>query len=83
VDSTELVDRAAKHLKREFDILGGAAGAACWQVHARCGAPWCIFGGDVIAPCRCIGGSIYSLQMAVFARVGFISTPFPPLDSAK
>jgi biopolymer transport protein ExbD len=39
--------------------------------------------GDVNTPYRCIGGAIYSMQMAGFARVGFISSPFPPLDSAK
>ena len=82
VDSTELVDRAAKHLKREFDILGGEAAAAAGQSTPDL-LPEAHIRGDVNTPYRCIGGAIYSMQMAGFARVGFISTPFPPLDSAK
>ncbi|CAN1553688.1 Biopolymer transport protein ExbD/TolR [Sphingomonadaceae bacterium] len=82
VDSTELVDRAAKHLKREFDILGGPAAAAAGQITPDM-LPEAHIRGDVNTPYRCIGGAIYSMQMAGFARVGFISTPFPPLDSAK
>ncbi|MEY4869798.1 MAG: hypothetical protein RIS11_992 [Pseudomonadota bacterium] len=82
VDSTELVDRAAKHLKREFDILGGEAAAAAGQITPDM-LPEAHIRGDVNTPYRCIGGAIYSMQMAGFARVGFISTPFPPLDSAK
>jgi biopolymer transport protein ExbD len=82
VDSTELVDLAAKHLKREFDILGGEAAAAAGQITPDM-LPEAHIRGDVNTPYRCIGGAIYSMQMAGFARVGFISTPFPPLDSAK
>jgi biopolymer transport protein ExbD len=82
VDSTELVDRAAKHLKREFDILGGEAAAAAGQITPDM-LPEAHIRGDVNTPYRCIGGAIYSMQMAGFVRVGFISTPFPPLDSAK
>jgi biopolymer transport protein ExbD len=82
VDSTDLVDRAAKHLKREFDILGGEAAAAAGQITPDM-LPEAHIRGDVNTPYRCIGGAIYSMQMAGFARVGFISTPFPPLDSAK
>ena len=82
VDSTELVDRAAKHLKREFDILGGEAAAAAGHITPDM-LPEAHIRGDVNTPYRCIGGAIYSMQMAGFARVGFISTPFPPLDSAK
>ena len=82
VDSTELVDRAAKHLKREFDILGGEAAAAAGQITPDM-LPEAHIRGDVNTPYRCIGGAIYSMQMAGFARVGFISSPFPPLDSAK
>jgi biopolymer transport protein ExbD len=82
VDSTELVDRAAKHLKREFDALGGPAAAAAGQITPDM-LPEAHIRGDVNTPYRCIGGAIYSMQMAGFARVGFISTPFPPLDSAN
>lgn len=80
VDSTELVDRAAKHLKREFDALGGEAAAAAGQITPDM-LPEAHIRGDVNTPYRCIGGAIYSMQMAGFARVGFISSPFPPLNS--
>ena len=82
VDSTELVDRAAKHLKREFEALGGEAAAAAGAITPDM-LPEAHIRGDVNTPYRCIGGAIYSMQMAGFARVGFISSPFPPLDSAK
>lgn len=82
VDSSELVDRAAKHLKREFEALGGAAAAEAGAITPDM-LPEAHIRGDVNTPYRCIGGAIYSMQMAGFARVGFISSPFPPLDSAK
>lgn len=72
VDSNELVDKAAKHLKKEFEALGGEANVAnikpedLPEAHIR---------GDINTPYRCIGGAIYSMQMAGFAKVGFISTP--------
>ena len=74
IDSNELVDRAAKHLKAEFEKLGGKAAADAGliepdmlpEVHIR---------GDINTPYRCIGGTIYSMQLAGFARVGFISSP--------
>ena len=82
VDSTELVDRAAKHLKKEFEALGGEAAAKAGAITPDM-LPEAHIRGDVNTPYRCIGGAIYSMQMAGFARVGFISSPFPPLDSAK
>ena len=33
--------------------------------------------GDVDTPYKCIGGAIFAMQMAGFARVGFISEPPP------
>jgi biopolymer transport protein ExbD len=32
---------------------------------------------DAAAPYRCIGGVVYTLQLAGFSRVGFISEPLP------
>ena len=80
VDSNELVEKAEKHLKREFDALGGEANAAnilpedLPEAHIR---------GDINTPYRCIGGAIYSMQMAGFARVGFISSPFEITNASK
>lgn len=78
VDSTQLIDMAVKKLENEIEALGGrdavmaAAKAGTLgpddmpEVHIR---------GDVNAPYRCIGGAIYQMQNAGFAKVGFISTP--------
>jgi biopolymer transport protein ExbD len=80
IDSTELVDRAAKHLKKEFDKLGGESAAAAGQILPE-DLPEAHIRGDINTPYRCIGGTIYSMQMAGFARVGFISSPFENLDA--
>ncbi len=80
IDSTELVDRAAKHLKREFEILGGEEAAAAGQILPEM-LPEAHIRGDINTPYRCIGGAIYSMQMAGFARVGFISSPFVLADA--
>ena len=68
VTSTELLDRGVAKLKAEIDRQGGpnAAGLELPEAHIR---------GDVNAPYKCIGGTIYTMQRAGFARVGFISEP--------
>ena len=81
IDSTELVDRAAKHLKKEFDKLGGEAAALAGLIEPE-DLPEAHIRGDINTPYRCIGGAIYSMQMAGFARVGFISSPFENLDAS-
>ena len=75
IDSTELVDRAAKHLKAEFEKLGGEQAAAAGLIEPDM-LPEAHIRGDINTPYRCIGGTIYTMQMAGFARVGFISSPF-------
>lgn len=74
IDSNELVDRAAKHLKREFDALGGEEAAKQGLIEPD-QLPEAHIRGDVNTPYRCIGGAIYSMQLAGFAKVGFISSP--------
>ncbi|MET0269036.1 MAG: biopolymer transporter ExbD [Sphingomonas sp.] len=68
VNSQELLDRAVVKLKAEIDKQGGvnAAGLELPEAHIR---------GDVGTPYRCIGGAIFTMQRAGFARVGFISEP--------
>ena len=68
VHSQELLDRAVVKLKREIDRQGGvnAPGLELPEVHIR---------GDVNTPYQCIGGAVYTMQRAGFARVGFISEP--------
>jgi biopolymer transport protein ExbD len=75
VDSTELLDRAVAKLKLEIEKQGGvnAPGLELPEAHIR---------GDVNTPYRCIGGAIYVMQRAGFAKVGFISEP-PPGGNAR
>ena len=70
VSSQELLQRAVENLKAEIDRQGGvnAAGLVLPEAHIR---------GDVATPYRCIGGTIFTMQQAGFARVGFISEPAP------
>jgi biopolymer transport protein ExbD len=68
VTQKELLDRAVAKLKTEIDRQGGpnAAGLELPEAHVR---------GDVDTPWHCIGGAIFNMQQAGFARVGFISQP--------
>jgi biopolymer transport protein ExbD len=73
VNSKELLDLAVNKLKTEIDRQGGpnAAGLELPEAHIR---------GDVNTPYRCVGGTIYTMQSAGFARVGFISEPPPGVN---
>ncbi len=70
VNADELLERAVVKLKAEIDRQGGPGNPDLElpEVHIR---------GDVATPYRCIGGAIYTMQRAGFARVGFISQPAP------
>ena len=70
VSSTELLERAVQKLEDEIERQGGVdtPGLELPEVHIR---------GDVNTPYRCIGGTIFTMQQAGFARVGFISEPAP------
>jgi len=69
VNSEELLDRGVAKLKAEVERLGSnLTPDTLPEVHIR---------GDVGTPYRCIGGAIYTMQRAGFARVGFISEPTP------
>jgi biopolymer transport protein ExbD len=70
VNSSELLERAVKKLRKEIDKQGGpnAPGLELPEAHIR---------GDINTPYRCIGGAIFTMQRAGFARVGFISNPPP------
>jgi biopolymer transport protein ExbD len=62
-------------LKAEFEKLGGPEAAAAGLIEPDM-LPEAHIRGDINTPYRCIGGAIYTMQMAGFARVGFISSPF-------
>ena len=69
VSSEELLDRAVKKLEQEIENAGGVENLTeetMPEAHIR---------GDVNTPYRCIGGAIFTMQRAGFARVGFISEP--------
>jgi biopolymer transport protein ExbD len=72
VTSQNLLDRAVAKLKLEIERAGGEAVVRANpefelpEVHIR---------GDVNTPYRCVGGAIFTMQMAGFAKVGFISEP--------
>ena len=73
-EAAALLNRAVDKLKLEIARQGGvnAAGLELPEAHIR---------GDVNTPYRCIGATIYTMQQAGFARVGFISHP-PALNAA-
>lgn len=69
VDSEELLERAVQKLEDEIERVGGVDNLTeetMPEAHIR---------GDVNTPYRCIGGAIFTMQRAGFARVGFISEP--------
>jgi biopolymer transport protein ExbD len=71
VTHEELLQRAVDKLKAEVKRLGGPANLTpddLPEAHIR---------GDVNVPYKCIGGAVYTMQMAGFAKVGFISQPAP------
>ena len=76
VTHDELLKRAVKKLEDEIARQGGpnAAGLELPEVHIR---------GDVGTPYRCIGGTIYTMQMAGFVKVGFISEPEPGATTVR
>ena len=71
VDSETLLDRAVKALEDQVNRVGGAENITeenMPEAHIR---------GDIDTPYRCIGGVVFTMQRAGFARVGFISQPAP------
>lgn len=74
VNSDELLDRAVEKLEDQIEAVGGVENLTdetMPEAHIR---------GDVDTPYKCIGGAIFTMQRAGFARVGFISEP--PAGSA-
>ena len=69
VNSKELLDRAVKKLEDEIERQGGVENITeenMPEAHIR---------GDINTPYKCVGGTVYNMQRAGFARVGFISEP--------
>ena len=71
VTNEELLDRAVKKLEAEIKKVGGVENINeenMPEAHIR---------GDVDTPYKCVGGAVFTMQRAGFARVGFISQPGP------
>ena len=71
IDSQTLLDRSVKTLEDAIAKAGGAENLTdetMPEAHIR---------GDVNTPYKCIGGTIFTMQRAGFARVGFVSEPPP------
>ena len=69
VDSKQLLDRAVKKLEVQIKAVGGVENITeenMPEAHIR---------GDINTPYKCVGGAVYTMQRAGFARVGFISEP--------
>ena len=71
MDSKALLDRAVAKLESDIKRLGGVENMTeenMPEAHIR---------ADINTPYRCVGGAIFTMQRAGFARVGFISEPPP------
>jgi len=69
VSSEELLDKAVQALEKQIAAVGGVENINeenMPEVHIR---------GDINTPYKCIGGTVFTMQRAGFARVGFISQP--------
>lgn len=76
MNSEDLLQRAVKKLEDEIARVGGAENITeenMPEAHIR---------ADINTPYKCVGGAIYTMQRAGFARVGFISEP-PPRGGAR
>lgn len=71
VESEELLNRAVTKLEDTIAAVGGVENITdetMPEAHIR---------GDVDTPWKCVGGAIFTMQRAGFARIGFISEPPP------
>ncbi|HUG46051.1 MAG TPA: biopolymer transporter ExbD [Sphingomicrobium sp.] len=71
VDSEDLLNRAVTALEDQIENVGGVENLTeetMPEAHIR---------GDIDTPYKCIGGTIFTMQRAGFARIGFISEPPP------
>ncbi len=74
VTAQELLDKAVAKLKSEIDRQGGLAAV---KSNPDFELPEAHIRSDINTPYHCVGGTIYTMQRAGFAKVGFISEPPP------
>ena len=71
LNSEQLLDRAVRELEAQIEAVGGVENLTdetMPEAHIR---------GDINTPYRCIGGAVFTMQRAGYARIGFISEPPP------
>ena len=71
INQKDLLQRAVSKLEDQIKKVGGVQNITeenMPEAHIR---------GDVSTHYKCIGGAVYTMQRAGFARVGFISEPPP------
>ena len=71
VTQQDLLQRAVQKLEKLIRDVGGVQNVNeenMPEAHIR---------GDINTPFRCIGGTMFTMQMAGFQRIGFISEPEP------
>ena len=71
LNSAQLLQRAADELQARVNALGGPQNVTeenMPEAHIR---------ADINTPYRCVGGAIFTMQRAGYARIGFISQPDP------
>ncbi|HYJ51670.1 MAG TPA: biopolymer transporter ExbD [Allosphingosinicella sp.] len=71
MNSQELLDRAVAELEAQIRNVGGVQNLNeenMPEAHIR---------ADIDTPYRCVGGAIFTMQRAGYARIGFISEPEP------
>ena len=71
LNGEQLLQRGVDDLTAKVEALGGPENITeenMPEVHIR---------GDINTPYRCIGGAIFAMQRAGYARIGFISEPDP------
>ena len=71
LSSEQLLNRAVTELEDQIEAMGGV------QNMTEENMPEAHIRGDINTPYRCIGGAIFTMQRAGFARIGFISEPPP------
>ncbi len=77
VDNKQLLERAVKKLEDLIKDVGGVENVTeenMPEAHIR---------GDINTPYKCIGGTVFTMQRAGFARVGFISEPPPGVVTTR
>src|SRR3954466_9850253 len=71
LNSEQLLQRATDELQARVNALGGPQNVTeenMPEAHIR---------ADIDTPYRCVGGAIFTMQRAGYARIGFISQPEP------